>query len=181
MSFTQESSRWLDVDVKCRDKTISYNAYYAGDALNDLLEAVVDILDGVGEYDKYFGTLRSRSRVVHNCEAQGAIVWDFNTWSHIIKILIRDNPDLDLDDELEQYDFDKNAWVFKEEQLRLEGCVLLAVQMPINKFLHRLQEACQQFLNQFGIEGYQNHFGYPFPEEAYKKLQTAIRDNYRLS
>jgi hypothetical protein len=175
ISFPDVAAGWIDVKIVADEQIVTYTASYLTDALHDLLEAVIDILYGIGEYDKYFKTLREHSRCTHDCEGE-SYVYDFKrtTLSDVL-LLLRNSPDLEYEEELESYHFEPDGYWINPE-ITVQEPVVLAIRIMEVTLAYQLYLGCQKILNEFGEEEYKNRFGYNFPLELFLKLKRWLKD-----
>ncbi|MCU7550404.1 hypothetical protein OCK74_14885 [Chitinophagaceae bacterium LB-8] len=167
---------WINISFTAENTNASYSASKLTNALSDLLEAVVDILPGIGEHDKYFGTLGIRSRCTHDLEAQGSMVIDFKRDDfRRIYVLIRQSPDLDYEEDLELNGFDENGW-WIDKSIDFQEPVLMAIILDEAVLVYHLYKACHALLEKFNKEEYRNRFGHDFPEELLQKIRSWLKD-----
>jgi hypothetical protein len=164
---------WMDLKIVAGEVTIELRPSYLTDVLDNLLEAVVDILPAYAERDKYFDAIRTRSRSLLNLENKGIVILDFLREDNDTKILIRDNPDLDMeiDDFYTYYKFD-------DAIARVNGNILLAVKVRTNHFIHALIQGTNELLNKYGAVGYQERWmKHEFPLGYLNKLKAVKPDS----
>jgi hypothetical protein len=185
--FTMPADAWLDIAfvydqarsiifIKLkvnREPDIIYELYYDYDYITPLLEAVTDILPVVGDYDKYFHTLRTYSRCIHDeKEGSDTYCWDFKH-SRIskIEIIIRSNVDFEYEDELRYSQFEHDSDYNEPDTDKLTKDLMMAFNLPSNHFAYKLKAACDGLLKQVPLSKFEKEFGYPFPEKFYNRLK----------
>ncbi len=172
-SFT-DTGRGFDVIIVADEQVVTYTVSYLTDAVKDLLESVIDILYGIGDYDKYFRTLREHSRCTHDCEGE-SYVYDFKrTTINDVLILLRNSLDLIYEETLEMYGFDADGW-WIEENINVQEPVVLAIRIMEVTQAYQLYLGCKKILDEYGAKEYKLRFGYPFPMELFLKLKGWLK------
>jgi hypothetical protein len=156
----------------------------------NLLEAVMDILPLIGQKDKYFDSIRTRSRIKHDYET-GYKVWDIlreddikslDNHSSFLKILIRSNPRTEYDNEekkLKYFNYYEGGFddYYGEEvkaEHREDG-KLLALKIDARIFVGKLYLCCIEMLDRIGSEKYKQEWGEEFPYELLGQLEQYIK------
>lgn len=156
------------------EQVVTHEVRFINSFLKELLEAVTDILDGIGEHDKYFNTLRKRSRCIYN-EDSDCYVYDFKRTSlNNVLFLLRNRPDLDYEDTLETYNFDPDGW-WIEDRISVQEPVMLAIRMREVTLAYKLYIGCKKVLDEIQSKD-EEMFTEPFPMKLFLKLKGWLKD-----
>ena len=175
---------WLTIHVVVGNTTLNYECSHTQYSLTHLLEAFIDIIWEYAAVDKYFNNARVRSRVIHDAECRGQVVWDLRYHSHAIDlsyfdILIRNNIDIDQENESDYYQY-RDPDAIKNVQ----GDIWLAITMPTTTWVAALLKACDDLLENTTEKGEYDRDFYKaqFPMEHYQKLKLWLEtpnDSYK--
>jgi hypothetical protein len=164
---------WLTTKVTVNNTTLEYECNHTEESLPQLLEAFIDIIWEYAATDKYFGYARTRSRVQHDAESKGMVVWDLRyhantTTTSYFDILIRNNIDVDLEDDDLYYHYRDPETIKK-----VQGDVWLCVTVDTSDWVKALLKACDEFLEKTPAT--------PEHEDGWCKAQfpTALVDKLR--
>lgn len=181
ISFPDFEHGWLGVNIMAGDTRLEFEAAVSGySELADVITAVADLLPIVGDYDKYFRQLRSRSRMVFDLEPQ-LYVFDFKATyisggGYMLQILVA-----------EQYLHYDGIWIDREdfddfcEHIKgfqnFEKAVLLAIEIPLRFFAERFYFAMESLSFKIGQDRFDASSEYPLVDTQLKRIRKYL-DEY---
>lgn len=181
ISFPDLEYGWLDVNIKAGDESLEFSAaIYDLNELAFTIAAVADLLPHVGDYDKYFNSLRTRSRIVFDLEPR-LYVFDFKTFynysGYVIQILVA-----------EQYSYYDSIWHsqedFEEFSDSIKGfenfqsSILLAIELPLNFFAERFYFAMEDLFFKVVKERVEERSEYPLVDNQLKRIHKYLDKRY---
>ena len=144
--------------------------------MDPFLEAVIDLLPHIGQYDKYFKHLRTHTRFTHDLEPD-QYVWDIQSNGSNFKLLLRKNPELEYEDH-KFYKNQSQVWLDLEYEditpETMQQQVIMAVEINQEVLVAKLYLACLKLLEETGEERYKEEWDEEFPFKLLHRLEQYI-------
>lgn len=182
ISFPYLKCGWLNVNIRVGDDSLEYQAAISNlSELADVIAAVADLLPTVGDYDKYFHFLRTRSRIRFDLEPQLYIfdfrtVYDFRGY-YAIQLLIA-----------KQYMNYDSIWYDQEDFEEFSGSIngfdnfkksiLLAIELPLRFFAERFYFAMEDLSFKTGKDRFEATSEYPLVDKQLKRIRKYLDQKY---
>ncbi|RYE54207.1 MAG: hypothetical protein EOP48_12795 [Sphingobacteriales bacterium] len=178
ITFPEIKAGWFAVRLSWGGKNIRYEASNVlGDGgLDPLLEAVIDLLPHIGQYDKYFKHLRTHTRFTHDLEPD-QYVWDIQSNGSTFKLLLRNYPNLEYEDDRFYHEMDEELLELDYEDITpeiMQKQVIMAVEINQEVFVAKLYIACLKLLEETGEERYKEEWNEEFPLKLLHRLEQYI-------